>query len=65
MLRFYRKIVFGNETNKNEFKIKEINLREYSLFLPLSFLIILFGMFPNIILTFFINPHSFIINSIN
>ncbi len=65
MLRFYRKIVFGNETNKNELKVKEINFREYSLFLPLSFLIILFGIFPNIILNFFINPHSFIINSIN
>ncbi len=65
MLRFYRKIVFGNETNKNELKIKEITLREYSLFLPLSFLIILFGIFPNLILSFFINPHSSIINSIN
>ena len=65
MLRFYRKIVFGNETNKNELKVKEINFREYSLFLPLSFLIILFGIFPNIILNFFINPHSLIINSIN
>ncbi len=65
MLRFYRKIVFGYETNKNELKVKELNLREYSLFLPLSFFIILFGIFPNIILNFFIHPHSFIINSIN
>ena len=33
--------------------------------LSLSFLIILFGIFPNMILNFFINSHSFIINSIN
>ena len=53
MLRFYRKIAFGKYNSDIQLEVKEINFREFILFLPLAFLVILFGIFPNIILKFF------------
>ena len=63
MLRFYRKIIFG--VNQNKVQINEINSREFFLFFPLTFLVIILGVFPNLILHFFDYPHEFILNFYN
>ena len=53
MLRFYRKIAFGEYNSDSGVIVKEINLREFILFVPLTILVILFGIFPNILLKLF------------
>ena len=53
MLRFYRKIAFGVYNSDSGVIVKEINLREFILFVPLTILVILFGIFPNILLKLF------------
>ncbi len=65
MLRFYKKIAFGDFNSANSIDVKDINFREFMLFLPLSFFIILYGFFPNLILTYFHQPNSFIIGLFN
>ena len=61
MLRFYRKIAFGKYSSDSGLEVNEINIREYFLFLPLTFLVILFGVFPNILLKFFDISNNFIV----
>ena len=65
MLRFYRKISFGNSNKEDNSLILDVNKREYLTFLPLAALVLLFGIFPNIILTFFKIPNSLILNLFN
>ena len=65
MLRFYRKIAFGSFNSGSSIEIKEINYREFLLFLPLAILVIIFGIFPNLLLVFFNQPNLFIINLLN
>ncbi len=65
MLRFYRKIAFGSYNSSSSLVIKELNYREFLLFLPLAVLVIIFGIFPNLLLVFFNQPNLFIINLIN
>ncbi len=65
MLRFYRKIAFGTFDSNNSFDIKEINIREILMFSPLALLVILFGIFPNLVLIFFVQPHLFILKLVN
>ena len=61
MLRFYRKIAFGTYSSDSGLEVNEINIREFFLFLPLTFLVILFGVFPNILLKFFDISNNFIV----
>ena len=65
MLRFYRKIAFGLYNTSSTLEIKEINYREFLLFLPLTVLIIVLGFFPNLLLVFFNQPNLYIINLLN
>ena len=46
----YRRVIFGAVANDNVKLLKEINKTELATLLPLVFLTILLGVFPNIIL---------------
>ena len=46
----YRRVIFGTIANDNVKLLKEINKTELVTLLPLVFLTILLGIFPNIIL---------------
>ena len=49
-LWLYRRVIFGTIANDNVKLLKEINKTELVTLLPLVFLTILLGIFPNIIL---------------
>ncbi|MAV99713.1 MAG: NADH-quinone oxidoreductase subunit M [Rhodobiaceae bacterium] len=49
-LWLYKRVVFGVITNKAIEELKDINAREYVILFPLAFLIILFGVYPNLII---------------
>ncbi len=49
-LWLYRRVVFGEVTNDNVKSLKDINKFEVTALLPLLILIIVLGIFPNIIL---------------
>jgi len=49
-LWLYRRVVFGEITNDNVKALKDINGLELATLLPLVFLTIILGIFPNIIL---------------
>ena len=63
MLRFYRKISFGMSENQDKFEIHDVNLREFIILIPLAILIILFGIFPNLVLDFLKVPHFLILET--
>ena len=62
MLRFYKKISFGVSSKEDNYMILDVNNREYIAFLPLAILVLLLGIFPNLILIFFEMPNLFILN---
>ncbi len=49
-LWLYKRVVFGEITNKAIEELKDINAREYMILFPLAILIILFGVYPNMII---------------
>ena len=49
-LWLYKRVVFGEITNKAIEELKDINAREYVILFPLAILIILFGVYPNMII---------------
>ena len=49
-LWLYKRVVFGETTNKAIEELKDINAREYVILFPLAILIILFGVYPNMII---------------
>jgi len=49
-LWLYKRVVFGEITNKAIEELKDINTREYMILFPLAILIILFGVYPNMII---------------
>ena len=49
-LWLYKRVVFGEITNKAIEELKDINTREYVILFPLAILIILFGVYPNMII---------------
>ena len=49
-LWLYKRVVFGEITNKAIEELKDINVREYVILFPLAILIILFGLYPNMII---------------
>ncbi len=49
-LWLYKRVVFGEITNKAIEELKDINVREYMILFPLAILIILFGVYPNMII---------------
>ena len=63
MLRFYRKISFGISENQDKYEIHDVNLREFIILIPLAILIILFGIFPNLVLNFLKVPHFLILET--
>ncbi len=63
MLRFYRKISFGISENHDKFEIHDVNIREFIILIPLATFIILFGIFPNIVLNFLKVPHLLILET--
>ena len=63
MLRFYRKISFGISENQDKYEIHDVNIREFMILIPLVIFIILFGIFPNIVLNFLKVPHFLILET--
>lgn len=49
-LWLYKRVVFGEITNKAIEELKDINAREYLILFPLAILIIFFGVYPNMII---------------
>jgi len=49
-LWLYKRVVFGEITNKAIEELKDIDTREYVILFPLAILIILFGVYPNMII---------------
>ncbi len=49
-LWLYKRVVFGEITNKAIEELKDINVREYVILFPLAILIILFGVYPNMVI---------------
>jgi len=50
MLLLYRNVVFGEVTNEAAAKMKDITPREFAIFTPLVALVLILGIFPNLIL---------------
>ena len=63
MLRFYRKISFGISENQDKYEIHDVNMREFMILAPLVIFILLFGIFPNIVLNFLKAPHFLILET--
>ncbi len=63
MLRFYKKVSFGISKNSDKYEIYDTNIREFVIFTPLAILVLLFGIFPNIILIFLKVPHLYILEA--
>ena len=58
-LWLYRRVVFGEVSNDNVKSLKDINKHELATLLPLVFLAIILGIFPNIILdTISVSVHN-------
>ena len=55
MLKFYKKISFGESKINENLSLTDVDKREMSLLLILSLLILIFGIFPNFILDFLDN----------
>ena len=55
MLKFYKKISFGESKVNENLSLSDVDKREFALLLTLSLLIIFFGVFPNFILNFLDN----------
>ena len=49
-LWLYKRVIFGVITNVEIEKLSDINLREYIILLPFVLLIILFGIYPNMVI---------------
>ena len=49
-LWLYKRVIFGVITNDEIEKLSDINLREYIILLPFVLLIILFGIYPNMVI---------------
>ena len=49
-LWLYKRVIFGVITNNEIEKLLDLNMREYMILLPFVLLIILFGVYPNIII---------------
>jgi len=49
-LLLYRNVVFGEVTNEAAAKMKDITPREFAIFTPLVALVLILGIFPNLIL---------------
>ena len=52
MLGLYKNVMLGSIINEKILQIKDINAVEYITILPLAVLIIIFGIYPNIILNY-------------
>lgn len=50
MLWLYKRVVFGELKNKELKNIKDLDRREVIIFVPIALLVILFGIYPNLIL---------------
>tara|TARA_B100000575_G_C22771356_1_gene458069 strand:- start:230 stop:652 length:423 start_codon:yes stop_codon:yes gene_type:complete len=50
MLYLYKRIIFGEITNKKLSEISDINTREKLILIPLAISVIIMGVFPNIFL---------------
>ena len=48
-LHLYREVIFGEQKNPDLDDIKDINIRELIVLIPLAFLTILFGVYPSLI----------------
>ena len=55
ILKFYKKISFGESKVNENLSLSDVDKREFALLLTLSLLIIFFGVFPNFILNFLDN----------
>ena len=51
MLLLYRKVVFGPADNKDAAAMPDVNLREIALLVPLAFLTIYLGVFPQVVMS--------------
>jgi NADH-quinone oxidoreductase subunit M len=49
MLWLYKRVMFGEITNKDVAKMEDIGMREIAMLLPIAILVILFGVYPSLI----------------
>jgi NADH-quinone oxidoreductase subunit M len=49
MLLLYRRVIFGKAENEDAAAMKDLDLREYMLFLPIAILIFILGVYPSLI----------------
>lgn len=50
MLVLYRRVVFGEQVNKDAAKMKDLNKLEYSYFIPLILLVLWLGIAPSVVM---------------
>jgi len=60
-LWLYNRLIFGNLKISYTLKFKDLNLREFSILLPLSLLVILMGVYP----TIFLDPIHFSVYNVS
>lgn len=60
MLKLYKDVMLGSITNKAINRLKDVTKREMTVMLPLVFLVIWLGLFPNLVLSFLDFPLSYI-----
>ena len=59
-LWLYNRIIFGNLKRNNTLLFKDVTFREFMIFLPLLILVILFGIYPKILLDYIQFSSSFL-----
>ena len=59
----YKRIIFGTIKNERQLEIVDLDKREFAVMIPLVFVIILIGIFPNIFLEPMRLPIETIINN--
>lgn len=56
MLWLYKRVIFGEIANEKISKMKDMNLIEFASLGIMAFLVILFGLLPNLLLNYFTSP---------
>lgn len=52
-LWLYNRVMYGNLKVQNTLFFQDLSFREFSILWPLSFFVLLFGVYPNFLLNFF------------
>lgn len=65
MLWLYKRVWFGEISNEKISTLADLNKAEFIALASLTLLVIIFGIFPNLLMSFFHNPVDVIYNSVN